>query len=250
MSDLRHLDLPDGRRIAYRLTEGTGPLMVFLPGYLSDMEGGKATALFDWAVREGRACLLLDYSGCGASTSDFADGKLSRWQGEVVALVDHVGAPHVVLVGSSMGGWLMLLVARALGDRCAGMIGIAAAPDFTDWGFDTDQKTALAGGATIHEENDYGYPPTPTHPGFWRDGQANLQLEDTMPLTCPAVLLHGQRDNEVPWEVALRLAEKLGSDDVQVVLVKDADHRMSRDVDVTRLLDTIESFLARLGQST
>lgn len=250
MSDLRHLDLADGRRIAYRLTEGAGPLLVFLPGYLSDMQGGKATALFDWAVRHGRACLLLDYSGCGESSGNFADGTLSRWRDEVVALVEHVGAieedGRVVIAGSSMGGWLMLLAARALGDRCAGIVGIAAAPDFTDWGYDAAQKKALAGGETIHEENHYGYPPTPTYPGFWRDGQAHRQLEETILLTCPAVLLHGQRDSEVPWEVSLRLAEKLGSDDVQVVLVKDANHRMSRDADVARLLDTIASFLDRL----
>lgn len=223
-----------------------GPLLVFLPGYLSDMEGGKATAVFDWASRSGRACLLLDYSGCGKSSGDFADGTLTRWRDEVVALVEHVGATRVVLAGSSMGGWLMLLVARALGDRCAGIVGIAAAPDFTDWGFAAGQKQELERGATIHEENDYGYPPTPTHPDFWRDGQAQRQLEGMIPLTCPAVLLHGQRDKEVPWEVSLKLAEKLGSDDVQISLVKDADHRMSRDVDVARLIDTIASFLDRL----
>lgn len=250
MTDPLFLDLCDGRRIAYRLADGKGPLLVFLPGYLSDMEGSKATALFDWASRNGRACLLLDYSGCGSSSGEFAEGTLSGWRDEVVALVGHVGGSEgddrAVLVGSSMGGWLMLLAARALGDRCAGLVGIAAAPDFTDWGYDADQKRKLADGETIHEDNDYGYPPTPTHPGFWADGQANRQLEETIPLTCPVVLLHGQRDNEVPWEVSLRLADKLGSDDVQVLLVKDADHRMSRDIDVARLLDTIASFLDRL----
>ena len=244
------LDLEDGRRIAYRHTSGSGPLLVFLPGYLSDMEGGKATALFAWAQKEGRAALLLDYSGCGRSSGDFADGTLSRWRDEVVALIDHVlgasACERVVLVGSSMGGWLMLMVARALGDRCAAMIGIAAAPDFTDWGFDAGQKARLDAGETIFEDNDYGYPPTPTHPEFWRDGQANRQLDATIPLICPTVLVHGQCDSEVPWETSLRLAAALGSDDVQVVLVKDADHRMSREQDVARLLTTIANLLERL----
>ena len=244
------LDLDDGRRIAYRHAAGVGPLLVFLPGYLSDMEGGKATALFAWAQKAGRACLLLDYSGCGRSAGDFADGTLSRWRDEVVAVIDHVlGArsnKRVVLVGSSMGGWLMLMVARALGDRCAAMVGIAAAPDFTDWGFDPEQKAQLEARETIFEDNDYGYPPAPTHPGFWRDGQANRQLDATIPVTCPVVLLQGQRDIEVPWETALRLMSALGSDDVQLVLVKDADHRMSREQDVARLLTTIAQLLDRL----
>lgn len=249
MSDLDYLDLRDGRRIAYRLTEGEGPLLVFLPGYLSDMEGGKATALFGWAIRNNRACLLLDYSGCGRSSGDFGEGTLTRWRDEVVALVEAIDPERVVLVGSSMGGWLMLLVAAALGARCAGMIGIAAAPDFTEWGFSAEQKRALEQGETIHEENDYGYPPTLTHSGFWRDGQANRLLDDAIPLLCPAILLHGQRDKEVPWEISLRLADRLGSDDVQVLLVKHADHRMSRDEDVARLLQTVEDFLDRLSEN-
>jgi pimeloyl-ACP methyl ester carboxylesterase len=240
MADVRVQALADWRRIAFRHLPGRGPTVVFLPGYMSDMAGSKAVAVMDWAHREGRACLLLDYSGCGQSPGDFADGTLSRWRDEVLALIDvHCPGP-VVLVGSSMGGWLMLLVALALsGDRCAGLIGIAAAPDFTEWGFDDAQQAALESGETIYEPNPYGPEETPTHPGFWRDGQASRLLDDPIDVRCPVRLLHGQADPDVPWELSLRLAALLGSADVQVTLVKDGDHRLSRPADIALLLRTL-----------
>ena len=135
MAETRFHAMPDGRRIAYRHARGAGPAILFLPGYRSDMAGGKATALLAWAEVERRECLLFDYSGCGESDGDFAQGTLSRWQEEAAVLLStHVAGP-VVLVGSSMGGWLALLLARALAPRLAGLVGIAAAPDFTEWGF-------------------------------------------------------------------------------------------------------------------
>lgn len=231
--------LPDGQRIAYRLTPGAMPALVFLPGYLSDMAGSKASALFDWAVQNGRACLLLDYSGCGQSDGDFAQGTLSRWQGEVVGLIEALGLERVVLVGSSMGGWLMLLAGLQLGERLAGLVGIAAAPDFTEWGYDASQQAELAAGRTVLEPNPYGPEPTPTHAAFWADGQANRLLGGEIALTCPVRLLHGQADADVPWAIALRLAAALGSAEVQVVLVKDGDHRLSREADIALLLNTI-----------
>ena len=234
---------PGGRRIAYRHIPGNGPALVFLPGYMSDMAGSKATALIDWARESGRECLLLDYSGCGESDGAFADGTLSRWRDEVVALVTDRIEGNVILIGSSMGGWLMLLVAEALGGRVAGLVGIAAAPDFTDWGFDADQKAQLSRGETVFEDNPYGPDPTPTHAEFWRDAQALRLLGGQAPgdiaITCPVRLLHGQNDADVPWELSLRLAQHLRSDDIQVTLVKAADHRMSRDDDVALLLKII-----------
>lgn len=236
MSDTRFHQMPDGRRIAFRKVEGTGPALVFLPGYMSDMAGGKATALFGWARENGRACLLLDYSGCGESSGDFADGTLSRWREEVLALIEAQTQGPVLLVGSSMGGWLMLLCAPGLGSRLAGLVGIAAAPDFTEWGYDERQKTLLARGETVFEDNAYGCDPTPTHAGFWADGQAQLLLDGEIALSCPVRLLHGMRDPDVPWEIALRLAAALRSDDVQVTLIKDGDHRLSREGDIGLLL--------------
>lgn len=234
-----------GRPIAYRHAPGAGPTLVFLPGYLSDMSGSKATALFDWAAAGGRACLLLDYSGCGASGGSFAEGTPGRWRDEVLAVVSAVTEGQVVLVGSSMGGWVMLLAALELpAERLAGLVGIAAAPDFTDWGYDANQKARLAGGETVFEENPYGPEPTPTHPGFWADGQARLLLGSTIPLDCPVRLLHGLQDSDVPHEISLRLARHLRSADVQVTLVKDGDHRLSREADIALLLRTIEPLLA------
>lgn len=243
MSETRFHALPDGRRIAFRHNPGNGPALVFLPGYMSDMAGGKASAVFDWAVAHGRACLLLDYSGCGESEGDFAEGTLTRWRDEVLELLAaHCDGP-VVLIGSSMGGWLMLLVALAAPERIAALVGIAAAPDFTDWGFDAGQKQRLAAGETLYEDNPYGPEPTPTHARFWQDGEANRLLDGTIALDCPVRLLHGQRDPDVPWQLSLRLAEALRSGDVQVTLIKDGDHRLSRDADIALLLQS----LAALG---
>jgi pimeloyl-ACP methyl ester carboxylesterase len=236
---IRFHSLPDGRRIAFRHIAGVGPAIVFLPGYMSDMAGSKATALAQWAETEGRECLLLDYSGCGESPGDFAEVTLTRWREEVVALVEaHVAGP-VVLVGSSMGGWLMLLVARDLGERVAGLVGIAAAPDFTEWGYDADQKSRLAAGTAVFEPNPYGPDPTPTYPAFWADGQALRQLESQIPFDGPVRLLHGQNDADVPPEVSLRLAAALRSGDVQITLVKGGDHRLSHETDLALLLRTV-----------
>jgi pimeloyl-ACP methyl ester carboxylesterase len=239
MSDLQFHAMPDGRRIAYRFAPGAGPALVFLSGYMSDMAGGKATAVFDWAVASGRACLLLDYSGCGESSGDFADGTLSRWREEVLALIAARNFDHVVLIGSSMGGWLMLLVALALGDKVHGLVGLAPAPDFTDWGYDAAQKASLIANGTVFEDNPYGPEPTPMHARFWADGQANRQLGNAIALDCPVRLLHGQADADVPWEVSLGLAKALRSDTVQVTLIKDGDHRLSRPSDIALLLRTV-----------
>ncbi|MCT2557755.1 alpha/beta hydrolase [Tsuneonella sp. YG55] len=234
-------EMPDGRRIAYRFTAGRAPPLVFLPGYMSDMAGGKATALFDWAKRDGRACLLLDYSGCGKSDGAFADGTLSRWTDEVVALVDALIEGPVVLVGSSMGGWLMLLAGLRLGDRLHGLIGIAAAPDFTQWGRSADDAERLAAGETVFDPNPYGPEPTPMHARFWADGQASLLLDKAIAIDCPVRLIHGMRDDDVPWDVSRRLLEALRSRDVHLALVKDGDHRLSREQDIALLLRTAGS---------
>lgn len=231
--------LADGRRIAFRRIDGSGPAIVFLPGYMSDMAGSKATALIGWAADNGRACLLFDYSGCGESPGDFADGTLSRWREEAAAIIEALTTGPVVLVGSSMGGWLMLLAARELGSRIAGLVGIAAAPDFTDWGYDDGQKAQLAAGETLLLENPYGPEPTPVHPGFWADAQAQRQLGEAIPIDCPVRLLHGQDDADVPPEISLRLTAALRSEDVQVTLVKGGDHRLSREHEIALLLRTV-----------
>jgi pimeloyl-ACP methyl ester carboxylesterase len=231
--------LADGRRIAFRQCAGADPAIVFLPGYKSDMAGSKATALFEWAEHARRACLLLDYSGCGESPGDFAAGTLTRWCEEAVALVEARLSGPIILVGSSMGGWLMLLVARALGSRVAALVGVAAAPDFTAWGYSEEQKARLAAGETLLLDNPYGPEPTPVHPDFWADGQSLRQLDHEVLFDGPVRLLHGQDDGDVPPEISLRLAAALRSQDVQVTLVKGGNHRLSREDDLALLLRTV-----------
>lgn len=231
--------MDDGRKIAFRYLAGSGPALVFLPGYLSDMDGGKATAVMEWARAQHRGCLLLDYSGCGRSNGDFADGTLSRWAEEVLALIEVKQLREIVLIGSSMGGWLMLLVGLRLGSKLAGMFGIAAAPDFSDWGYSDDQKQALRAGETIYEDNPYGPEPTPTYARFWHDAEHCKLLETPIAIDCPVHLLHGQADGDVPWQISLRLAGQLRSDDIQVTLVKSGDHRLSRGEDIALLLRSL-----------
>jgi pimeloyl-ACP methyl ester carboxylesterase len=241
MAETRFHTLPDGCRIAFKLTEGAGPTLVFLPGYMSDMVGGKATAVFDWAVSQGRACLLLDYSGCGESEGEFKQGTLTKWRAEVLALIAEHCPGSVVLVGSSMGGWLMLLIALRIPQQVAALVGIAAAPDFTEWGYDAAEKAEIAANGVRHRplSETYEGETMPMWQGFWQSGQDNLLLDGEIALACPVRLLQGQCDDDVPWQTALRLSAALRSADVQVALVKDGDHRLSRDADLALLLRTI-----------
>ena len=239
MAETRYFTRADGLHVAYRKSEGEGLTIVFLPGYMSDMAGGKASAVFDWAVENGRACLLLDYAGCGLSEGDFADQTLSIWRDDVLAMIDALADGPVVLIGSSMGGWLMLLVGLALGDRLAGMIGIAPAPDFTRWGFTDAQKEMIARDGVLYQDNPYGPEPTPTWRRLYDDGVAHEMLGTEIAISCPVRLLHGQADADVPWKISLKLAESLRSDDVRVTLIKNGDHRLSRDADVGLLLATV-----------
>ena len=236
----------DGVPLAYRHTPGAGPTLVFLPGYMSGMEGGKALALQAWAEARGQAMLRLDYSGCGASGGRFEDGTLDLWRDDVLALVDALTSGPLVLVGSSMGGWLMLLAALARPERVTGIVGIAAAPDFTRWGFTDSQKAVIAEKGRLEETSEYSDEPYVTTLGFWRSGESNLLLDSAIPLDCPVRLLHGQRDEDVPWQTSLKLADALASADVHVTLVKDGDHRLSRTEDIALLIGATERLLEGL----
>ena len=206
---------PDGLRLAYRHVPGSGPTIVFLPGYMSDMQGGKAQALATWAERQGRAMLRLDYAGCGESDGEFEDGTLDIWRDDVLAVIRHAVAGPVMLVGSSMGGWLMLLVARVLGEQVQALVGIAAAPDFTDWDFSDADKALIMQHGRIERPSDYGYDPMIVTQHFWQSGQDNRKLAGEIAIDCPVRLVHGQRDPDVPWETSLGLANRLRSSDVQ-----------------------------------
>jgi pimeloyl-ACP methyl ester carboxylesterase len=233
------LTRPDGVRLAYRHLPGEGPTIVFLPGYMSDMQGGKAQALAAWVERERRAMLRLDYSGCGESEGAFENGTLDIWRDDVLTVIEQVATGPVILVGSSMGGWLMLLVAQALSARVHALVGIAAAPDFTDWDFDEADKALILAQGRIERPSDYGYDPMVITQAFWQSGQDNRQLGGEIAIDCPVRLIHGQNDPDVPWEISLKLSQQLRSSDVQTILIKDGDHRLSRDQDIALLIDTV-----------
>lgn len=243
MDKLQFHDMGDGRKIAFRHFTGDGPTLVFLPGYMSDMDGSKATTIFSKAQRSGQSCLLFDYSGCGNSNGTFEEGSLSRWRDEAVHIITQRVAGPVVLIGSSMGGWLMFLVSQKLRNRVAGLVGIAAAPDFTDWGYSEEQKIALASGRSVFEENPYGSEPTPTHSKFWTDAMQHVILDGEINILAPVRLIHGQKDADVPWEVSLQLAEKIRTDDVRITLIKAGEHRLSSEEDLALIEHEIWSLL-------
>lgn len=235
---------PDGLRLACRHRAGKAPTIVFLPGYMSDMLGGKALALAEWAHSQGQAMLRLDYAGCGESEGDFDDGTLASWRDDARLVIDTlVPEGPLVLVGSSMGGWLALLLARDLGARVAGLVGIAAAPDFTDWGFDAEQKATMRREGRLVEPTPYGDQPYVTTLEFWESGEANRLLDGPIDIDCPVQLLQGQADADVPWQTALKIAERVRSADVQTLLVKDGDHRLSRPQDIALLVATVASLM-------
>ena len=238
-------DVPPRPRLAFHQSAGASPTVMFLPGYASDMSGTKALALEAWAKARGQAFLRFDYGGCGESEGVFEEQSLADWLGDTLALIDELIAGPVVLVGSSMGGWLMLLAARARPDRVVGMVGVAAAPDFTDWGFTTDEKLYILQHGRLERPNPYGPTPTVYTRRFWSSGEANRLMFGPIAFTGPARILHGMRDVEVPWIRATRLTELIGSADVQCWLVKEGDHRLSREGDVALLqravVEVIES---------
>ena len=247
MIEMSSLEPSPGRRLAYRFRPGRGPAILFLPGYMSDMEGGKATALDTWAAGEGRAMLRFDYGGCGASEGAFEAQGLDDWLGDTLAMIDGL-APEgpLVLVGSSMGGWLMLLAALARPERVAGLVGIAAAPDFTSWGFTDAEKATIRSEGRLALPSPYGDLPMVTSRTFWESGERNLLLGGEIAIDVPVRLLHGQQDADVPWRNSLTLAERLRSADVQTIFVKDGDHRLSRDPDIALLIATVGALLESL----
>ena len=235
-----------GLRLAYRRREGRGPTMIFLPGYMSDMEGGKASALDAWAQAQGRAMLRFDYGGCGASEGTFEAQSLADWRDDTLAAIDRLATGPVLLVGSSMGGWLMLLAALARPERVAGLVGIAAAPDFTCWGFSDAEKGEIVRNGRIEEASPYGDAPYVTTRRFWESGESLKLLGAPIAIDAPARLLHGAEDADVPWRVSLDLLERLRSSDVQATLVKGGDHRLSRPGDLALLTATVERLLESL----
>lgn len=247
MNPPQFLARDDGERIAYRRLPGKEPGIVFLGGFMSDMTGTKATALEAFCKARGQAFLRFDYFGHGASTGAFRDGTIGRWRDDALAVIDRLTEGKQILVGSSMGGWIMLLAALARPERVAALVGIAPAPDFTEdllWPSFTpeEQRRLLAEGAiTVPSQYDpRGYTVTRR---LIEEGRDHLLLARTVKIASPVRLLHGMKDEDVPWETSLRLAERLASEDVRVTLVKNGDHRLSTEADLALLQRTLEEFL-------
>jgi len=212
-----------GRSIAHRLRSGHRPTLLFLPGYASDMEGAKALALDDFAEQHGQALLRLDYSGTGSSRGRFEDGTLDLWLEEVLAAVDRLTDGPLIVVGSSMGGWIALHLALLRPDRVRAVVGIAVAPDFTDWGLERGD-----GGITA---------------AFLESGQRLLLLNRGIPIDCPVRLVHGEADGDVPLDIALRTMRALRSADVQVTVIKDGGHRLSEPHEIEAILRVVADVL-------
>jgi pimeloyl-ACP methyl ester carboxylesterase len=243
-----YLTTPQGRHIAYVRTPGKEPGVVFLGGFRSDMSGSKALHLQAWAEATGRAFLRFDYSGHGQSRGAFAEGAISDWREDAAAVIETLTEGPQVLVGSSMGGWIALLLARQMPERVAGLVGIAAAPAFTErmWEdeFSLADRTRLMEDGVVLRPSDYSDEPYPITRRLIEDGKANLVLEGPLNLPVPVRLLQGTADTDVPPAVALRLLDHASSPDLRLTLVRDADHRFSSPTCLALIVDTVEAVLA------
>ncbi|MFN0042532.1 MAG: alpha/beta hydrolase [Alphaproteobacteria bacterium] len=232
-----------GASIAYRHTSGRAPGVVFLGGFMSDMTGTKAVALEAWARSRGQAFLRFDYQGHGQSSGRFADGTIGIWTEDALAALDQLTDGPQILVGSSMGGWIMLKLALARPARIAALVGIAAAPDFVVrmWDdFSDEVRREIERDGRHHAPSQYGAEPYTITRALIEDGRRQLVMDRRIEFSGPVRLLHGMADPDVPWRVALDLAQALASTDVAVTLVKDGDHRLSRPEDVARLRATLD----------
>ena len=235
----------DGATIAYHFTPGKSPGVMFMTGFKSDMTGGKALALEDYCRRTGRAFLRFDYTGHGASSGRFEDGCIGDWAKDAVYALDRLTEGPMVLVGSSMGGWIMLLTALKRPERLAGLVGIAAAPDFTEdlipAELTPEQLATIDREGKVDLPSPYDVEPTPITAKLLADGRNHLLLRAPLPIAVPVRLIHGMADPDVPWQTSLRIAEKVETGDVEIHFVKSGDHRLSEPSDLERLVRVVDS---------
>ncbi len=245
------LTLADDSTIAYHALKGKSPGVLFLGGFQSDMTGTKATALDAFCRASGHAYTRFDYTGHGASSGRFIDGTIGRWAEDAIAVLDRLTEGPQILVGSSMGGWLMLLAALARPERLHGLVGVAAAPDFTEdllWqGLDDAARGVLERQGVLYMPSEYDDEPYPITRTLIEEGREHLVMRGPIAITCPVRLLHGMKDNEVPWQTALKLSDRLESRDVSVRLIKDGDHRLSSEVHLKRLCAAVDELAVHEG---
>ncbi len=252
LSDPQKLVRPDAETIAYRVRSGNGPNggasienvgVVWLGGFKSDMIGTKAAALDEWAVQTQRHFVRFDYFGHGESSGEFVKGTMGRWLDDALAVLDAIVQGPVVLVGSSMGGWIALLAALARPDRVIGLGLVAPAPDFTEdliWDLASDEvKQVLMSGEIYSEPSEYDDEPYEITMGLIEEARRHLLLRGPIDLQCPVRILHGLADVDVPWRRSVKLIEQLTTQDVAANFIKDADHRMSDDQNIARLVSMV-----------
>jgi pimeloyl-ACP methyl ester carboxylesterase len=238
---------PDGATIAYHRLAGDPPGIVFLGGFRSDMTGTKATYLEDYCRRCGHAYIRFDYFAHGASSGDFAQATIGRWAADAVAVVESLTVGPQILVGSSLGGWIMLLAALARPERVRALVGIAAAPDFTEGLFwqrlDDAQQREFRSRGVITLPSEYDPAGYTYYRHLFDEAKSHLVMRQPIAIDCPVRLLHGMQDEAVPWQRSLALADRLRSRDVTVTLVKDGDHRLSTAADLARLAAALDGLL-------
>ena len=243
MSPTEFLIQSDGTRIAYLHIPGRSPGVMFCCGFMSDMNGTKALALENHCRNIGRAYTRFDYRGHGLSSGQFIDGTIGLWAKDALAVLDRATIGPQIVVGSSMGAWIMLLLARYRPERLAGLVGIASAPDFVlrMWeNFSEEIRHIIRKEGVYEEPTIYSDVPYAITLKLIEDGRKNLVLEDPWELHCPVRLIHGLEDPDVPWEESMRLIEKLTSPDVMLTLIKGGDHRLSRPSDIERIIADVE----------
>lgn len=232
-------------QLAYRLKAGNPqkPTLVFLPGYRSDMNGSKALFLDNWAQKNNMSYLRLDYSGHGESDGLFEDGTIGIWTEDALEIIDTVTTGPLIVVGSSMGGWIGLLVATKRPDRVKTFLGIAAAPDFTKWVWEQEltdeQKKRCERDGKLTENSPYSDEPDVMTLALFKDGQNHLLLDTKIPFENPVILLHGKQDKEVPWKIAEQIKSNLNTGQCKIIYIEDGEHRLSRDQDLEILEDQI-----------
>ena len=236
------LKTPAGVELVYHLRAGTGPTLLFLPGYAPDMEGAKALALDAFAAERGLPMLRFDYCGTGASGGRFEDGTLGGWLADARAMIDALTDGPLVLVGSSMGGWIALHLALEIPERVRALVGIAAAPDFTNWGFTPEDKARVVAEGRLERQREGGDPQVTTR-AFWESGQAMRLLTGPIAVDCPVRLIHGELDGDVPPGIAVQLMAQLRSADVQLTIVKGGGHRLSEPHEIAAILHAIGGLL-------
>ena len=246
---------PDGATVAYEQQAGAEPGVIFLHGLMSDRGGTKARTLAAHCAAKGYAYVRFDMFGHGDSSGRFEDGGVGRWTEDALAILDRVTMGPQILVGSSMGGWVTVRTAVARPHRVAGVVGIAPAPDFTEdqmWpGFSPEQRAQIMSAGVIEIPSDYNDGPYRISRHLIEDGREHLVLRSDIPITCPVRLIHGQRDESVPWQRSLMLAEKIAGKDVDVHLIKNGDHRLSLPQELSRICEAVDELvnLARSKQS-